>query len=351
MLASRAISERNRAGRIRSARTNLFAKAVTSAVLAALITLPGAPAFAQSAHIETADEATNRLFREGTQAFAQGRYDDSLRLLESAWSRGQSADIAANLAVVELKTQHFLGAAIHFRYALKFLLPSTTDEQRQAIAEGLTQAESHLAKVEVQTEPPRAEVRLDGVPIAQSPTTEWVNPGEHTVSAEVPNYRMAQTRLTLGSGEVRIVSLTLEHVQIAVPQSSTHSSDSRTRSMTPAIVAGGFTLIGGIAGIVFELNAHAAEARAIAVGGAFTAGMGKNPCGTATPYGDRCTQLHEANVATDRNHNLALASFIAAGTAAAATVTYLLWPDPSAPVRATVSVTPEAGYATFTTKW
>src|SRR3954467_574491 len=82
-------------------------------------------------------DRANSLFKKGKIAFNASKYNDALRIYTEAWSLKQSPDIAANLAQTESELGMHREAAEHFAFALAHLLPSSTDEQKQALAEGL----------------------------------------------------------------------------------------------------------------------------------------------------------------------------------------------------------------------
>src|SRR3954454_11393209 len=84
-------------------------------------------------------DRANLLFKKGKVAFNAGKYNDALRIYSEAWTLKKSPDIAANLAQTESELGKHRDAAEHFSFALGHLLPSSTDEQQQALAEGLAQ--------------------------------------------------------------------------------------------------------------------------------------------------------------------------------------------------------------------
>src|SRR6478752_9013650 len=80
-------------------------------------------------------DRANLLFKKGKVTFNAGKFNDALRIYNEAWSLKQSPDIAANLAQTESELGQHRAAAEHFSFALAHLLPSSTDEQKQALAE------------------------------------------------------------------------------------------------------------------------------------------------------------------------------------------------------------------------
>ena len=103
-------------------------------------------------------ERANVLFKKGKLAFNAGKYDDALRIYTEAWSLKKSPDIAANLAQTESELGKHRDAAEHYAFALAHLLPSSTDEQKVALAEGLTVGNSD-DQVDPRQHAPEAEDR------------------------------------------------------------------------------------------------------------------------------------------------------------------------------------------------
>src|SRR5580692_7403151 len=94
-----------------------------------------APAYAQSSAADS--DRANLLFKKGKLALNDGKYSDALRIYREAWQLKQSPDIAANLAQAESELGKHRDAAEHFAFALAHLLPSSTDEQKKALSDGL----------------------------------------------------------------------------------------------------------------------------------------------------------------------------------------------------------------------
>ncbi len=106
-------------------------------------------------------DRANSLFKKGKVAFNAGKYNDALRIYSEAWSLKQSPDIAANLAQTESELGRHRDAAEHFSFALAHLLPSSTDEQKQALAEGLAQEKKEIGSLHVTLEPGDSVLTID----------------------------------------------------------------------------------------------------------------------------------------------------------------------------------------------
>src|SRR5450432_4156485 len=118
-----------------------------------------APAHAQSNSADS--DRANLLFKKGKVAFNDGKYSDALRIYSEAWQLKQSPDIAANLAQTESELGKHRDAAEHFSFALAHLLPSTTDEQKKALADGLEIEKRSVGTLHVTLEPADAALSVD----------------------------------------------------------------------------------------------------------------------------------------------------------------------------------------------
>lgn len=329
------------------------------ALAAVLACALSAPAYAQS---NTADsERANVLFKKGKLAFNDGKYSDALRIYSEAWQLKQSPDIAANLAQTESELGKHRDAAEHFAFALAHLLPSTTDEQKKALAEGLQIEKKEVGTLRVTLEPSDATLDVDGAPVTLPLTGEiFVEPGEHRCSASREGYESNQQVARVSKGGSQVLWLKLKPLAgsdapaAAAPSRAATAPidpapspgvDSGTagRSLVPVFVGGGIAVAGAAVGVAFLLSANSSQSDADRIAGGL---MGKYPCGSGTPYASECSALHDKNSAIDSARTVEGVGFAVAGAAAVGTAVYLLWPhNASTTARAwspTVAVAPGA---------
>src|ERR1700760_887068 len=138
-------------------RTNALGRGVFC--LSILFSLAVAPHARADANADS--DRANLLFKKGKVAFNEGKYQDALRIYSEAWRLKQSPDIAANLAQTESELGKHRDAAEHFAYALAHLLPSSTDEQKQALAEGLQSEKKEIGSLRVTLEPGESALTID----------------------------------------------------------------------------------------------------------------------------------------------------------------------------------------------
>ncbi|HYQ45391.1 MAG TPA: PEGA domain-containing protein [Polyangiaceae bacterium] len=280
-------------------------------------------------------DRANQLFKKGKVAFNAGKYNDALRIYTEAWSLKQSPDIAANLAQTESELGQHRDAAEHFSFALDHLLPSSTDEQKQALAEGLAQERKEIGALHVTLEPADAELTIDGARVAVPPSGDvFVEPGEHAVSVNREGYETNQqtVRISRGASQVLWIKLTQAGGSGSAvdgqPPASTDGTqppvhEHSHRSIVPAIVGGGLVLAGAAVGTVFLVSANSSQKDADQLKSSLPDG---NACGAGTPYVEQCAALHDKNSDIDRARTLEIVGYSVAGAAAVGTAVYLLWP-------------------------
>jgi hypothetical protein len=313
--------------------------------------------FASSARAEgnAADsERANLLFKKGKVAFNEGKYNDALRIYSEAWHLKQSPDIAANLAQTEAELSKHRDAAEHFAFALAHLLPSSTDEQKKALAEGLELEKKEIGTLHVTLEPADAAFSIDDAAVTLPVNGDvYVEPGDHRASITREGYQPSQQTLHVSKGGARVLWIRLDSaagspVAPTPPVESAASSSSELpressnrpssadsgvssgRSLVPAFIGGGLVVVGAAVGVGFLLSANSSQKDADRLSGQLTMTGGANPCGAGTPFGDDCATLHNDNKAIDRSRGVEIAGFAVAGAAAVGTVVYLLWPHSNA---------------------
>ena len=298
-------------------------------------------------------DRANLLFKKGKLAFNDGKYEDALRIYGEAWRLKQSPDIAANLAQTESELGKHRDAAEHFAFALAHLLPSTTDEQKKALAEGLEQEKKEVATLHVTLEPADAVLTVDDAPVNLPANGDvFVQPGAHRYSATHEGYQVAAQPVQVSKGSSQVLWIKLVPVGGAASDAGatapapapTPASEnappkldqSSPRSIVPAVVGAGLVVAGAAVGVGFLVSANSSQDDANQIKAGLT---GVNPCGANTPYAMQCASLHDKNSSIDSAHTGEIIGFSVAGAAAVGTVLYLLWPHADAATARSVSPT------------
>jgi hypothetical protein len=113
------------------------------------------------------------------------------------------------------------------------------------------------------------------------------------------------------------------------------------------VIGGGVTLVGATLGTVFLMKANTALDESSRDRAALPA---TNACFGASGQTALCTGLRNANVAVDRDRNIATTSFIVGGAAAVGSLVYWLWPRAEAP-SGHVGAIVGPGYAAVKAGW
>lgn len=304
-------------------------------------------------------ERANQLFKKGKVAFNSGKYNDALRIYTEAWSLKQSPDIAANLAQTESELGKHRDAAEHFAYALDHLLPSSTDEQKQALAEGLAQEKKEIGSLRVTLEPSGSVLTIDGVVVTVPPSGDvFVEAGEHAVAVNHEGYEPNQQTVRISRGASQVLWIKLNPTGAAVDPEAAgerHAGQSTDvtqppavhhshRSIVPVIIGGGLVLAGAAVGTVFLVSANSSQKDADQMRADLS---GPNACGAGTPNINECAALHDKNSDVDRARTIEIVGYSVAGAAAIGTAVYLLWPrshssSSAAFLSPTLAITPGA---------
>jgi tetratricopeptide (TPR) repeat protein len=343
-----------------STRLGIGPKVLSRGLACACLLMATAIAGRSHAQGDGADsDRANLLFKKGKIAFNAGKFNDALRIYNEAWSLKQSPDIAANLAQTESELGLHRKAAEHFAFALAHLLPSSTDEQQQALAEGLAQEKKEIGSLHVTLEPADSTLTIDDTAVTVPPNGDvYLDPGEHGVSVTHEGYEPNQQTVRLSKGAAQVLWIKLQ--QVGGAQASTTdpehgtsqatnpppppSGQSSKRSIVPALVGGGLVAAGAAVGVAFLVSGNSSQKDADQLRATLPE---PNGCGAGTPYAPQCAALHYKNADIDRARTLEIVGFSVAGAAAVGTAVYLLWPHSRSNASSTFS--PTVAIAPFAT--
>ena len=297
-----------------------------------------APAYADA---NADSDRANLLFKKGKIAFNDGKYTDALRIYSEAWSLKQSPDIAGNLAQTEAELGKHRDAAEHFAFALAHLLPSSTDEQKKALAEGLEIEKRQVSTLHVTLEPADSRLAIDDAPVVLPPNGEvFVDAGDRRAVVSHEGYETNAQTLHVSKGAAQVLWIKLAEMGAAatVPAPPPSSAapvldtlppkldDQGPRSIVPVVVGGGLAVAGAAVGVVFLLSANSSQKDANNLAASLP---GSAACGAGTLRTSDCATLHDDNKDIDRSRTIEVTGFAVAGAAAVGTLAYLLWPHSS----------------------
>jgi hypothetical protein len=301
--------------------------------------------------------------RKGKIAFNDGKYTDALRIYSEAWHLKQSPDIAANLAQTEAELGKHRDAAEHFAFALAHLLPSSTDEQKRALADGLEIEKKEIGTLHVTLEPSDSQLSIDDNVITLPANGDvYVDPGDHSASVTHEGYEPNAQKVHVSKGGSQVLWLKL--LAVGAPPPNEAPADTSpvpsysnppsfveppsSRSAVPAVIGGGLVVAGAAVGVVFMLAGNSKQNDVNDANAALSVMGGSNACSAGTSYGDLCAKIHDDTKAIDRDRALEVTGFVVAGAAAIGTAVYLLWPHSVASAARGISPTFSASRGTGT---
>lgn len=216
-----------------------------AALLAASLSVSG---------LASGDEV-DTLFEEGTAALEKGNYAAAYEKLSAAFEKRKSVDIAANLALAEVKTGKKREAAEHLAYGLANF-PATGDPKaRKRMQAQLDDLKKGLCEVKVAAEG-GSKVLVGNVAVGLAPLQSplYVEPGNITVRVELEG-RMGEQTVAGQAGDS--LTIKVELTQTVGPQPTGTATGTGTtpppppeeKPLWPAIVLGGVAAVGAGVGI------------------------------------------------------------------------------------------------------
>jgi len=204
-------------------------------LLAALLWLLTVPC---SVHGQAAGQdspAYRRAIERAVAAYSAGELATAHGEFARAHELYPNARTLRGLGSIELELKDHVAAARHLDEALRSRVLPLEGALRSAAESSLREASQHVARVRASVEPPDAEVRLDGQPLAAGDSA-IVAPGDHTLTASAPHYAPHAQTLTLRAGGEEWVSIVLQR---SASEPARDAPDARERTRAPWLVIGG----------------------------------------------------------------------------------------------------------------
>lgn len=299
-------------------------------LLAAFLLVVSTPAYAADPVERKSEKAAltaqaAALYDQGTAAYKEQKWPEARAAFLAAWALEKHWQIAANLADAEIQVGRHREAAEHaFFYRQK--APADRHERAEAL---LAKAKARVVTLRIETDPPGADVWIDGQPAGRTPLAEpfFLEPGKHTVTARMASRPEAAVTLDKGAGTEEVVRLEVKAAQIVTPPPPPPPAP---KSMVPAYVLGGAGIAGLVVGATLTGVAYsdASQARAQAPRDA----QGALLCSTRGPEYDRgganqaeCNDLRSLSATASDTANAGLGLMIAGGVLGAGAGVYFLW--------------------------
>jgi hypothetical protein len=261
------------------------------------------------------------------------------------------------MAQAEVELELYDQAAMHFAYALAYLLPSTSRDQRVALEKALAEVKTKVGEVQLRVRPPDAQVTLNGEPVDPVflETGVFVPPGGHVVGATAEGRVAAKRKVAVAAGQSVALTIRLEPQPTGTPdEGESPAADPALpsdpdvarppRGRTTVLVTGGALAAVGIGvGAAFLARSAKKDRDADELREAAILEVGPGGCESEATEG-ACGDLWDTLLEQGRSRNVAVGGFIAGGVFAAATITTALaWPKASRPRAGRLSLDIAAG--------
>lgn len=296
--------------------------ALSCACAVPTVCLAGSP----TADTTSADDNSRlrALFREGVQAFEQGRNEQAVRILSEAWAIRQTYDVAASLAQAEIQLKRYRDAAEHLEFGLSHFAPVESEQTLEQMRAAFADVKTHVATLKFKVNRAAAEIQIDGRTLGASALTapQFVDAGVHTVQAS-SNGENASVVISVEAGNEYPVELRFKASTAPdAAHASTGGDASDERSLVPVIVAGTVAVV-GTAGLVGFSLAASSDAETLAH---LKDKNGTSGCADGTASPADCSAQLDAAQSHDKHRNLAVASAVVGAVAVVAIPIYWFWP-------------------------
>lgn len=274
------------------------------------------------------NQRATELYKKGNEFYDKSKWADAETMYRAAFDLKKSFEIAGNLGDVEMIQGKPRDAAEHLAYAIRQFPPTGKPAQRVALEKRLQDATNLIGTVNIKVSVLGAEVFLDGVSLGKAPLEHelYVDRGDHVVEAKKEGYEPAKEKLTATPGSKHDLSLTLKQKPKPVPvKKPDEVEDSGSDKSVALLVGGGIvTTVALATGIGMTVAANGKSSDADAQRAGMPVGVCASPIAAA--YQASCTTLLDTLNDQDSFTNTAIAAYVIAGVAGAATATYALWP-------------------------
>ena len=162
--------------------------------------------------------AYRAIIADAVSEFDEGRWPEARALFERAHALYPNARTLRGIGMCAFEMRQYADAIRHLGWALTEPRRALTDAQRIETEALVERAGTFVGRFRVTTDPPGAEVRIDGeTPRRGEGGSVMLSVGEHTVVARAPGRDDATRRLTVTGGEDETVALTLARAGLGAP--------------------------------------------------------------------------------------------------------------------------------------
>ncbi|HRI72204.1 MAG TPA: PEGA domain-containing protein, partial [Polyangium sp.] len=175
-----------------------------------------APPAAAAEPTKEAKEEASRRFQRGRELFNEGDYRTALVEFRRAYELAPNYVVLYNIGNVQFQLSDYAGALDSFE---KYLAQggANIDPKRKAdVDKDIEKLRSRVARVEISTSVPDADVTIDDLPIGKTPFGKSIvlNPGRHRIVAVKEGRVTASQTVDVASGDTPSVKLDLPEKQV-----------------------------------------------------------------------------------------------------------------------------------------
>jgi hypothetical protein len=308
---------------------SLLHAVVFAALSVTTVAFADGPKPGESSGAPSARGRVDELFDQAVAAFDAGHYAEAQAKFVEVWALKQTYDVAGNLGVTEVRLGLFPKAAEHLAWALDHFPLTEPPKARRGFEQELAKARAGCGALRIRVSVDGADVSVNGRKIGSAPfpAEVFVDAGAVVVDASLAGYVSAHQTLTVAKGGETDVSLAL-------------APERRTPNLGIVISGSAVAVVGIGAGIGLLV---AAAGKANDANSIITQGKAVGVSCTIPPQSGTCTELRNANSTSDTLHNAGVPVLVIGAAAAAATLTYALWPRRGPERSGLVKMTPLLG--------
>lgn len=296
------------------------------------------------------------LMRAGVAEYNKQRYEPAYDKFMQAWQIERHYVIAASLADVEMKLDRYRDAAEHWEFYLNNLPPELAGERASAESK-LAECRKRLVKVRVAVDVANAEISVDDALVGTAPLQSelWLEPGLHKFQARRSDRNSRVVQFSAAAGHHYGVNLKVEQPpapgvsapSVSAPSVSAPSvfmlgpdavkppRDSGSTARTFVTIGGGVATAAALGFAIFYKSKEGSaseDADVLRQQTKLGADAGvvaqHNQCNVLAGRSSACDALDDKVKEQRTAHDIATASFVAAGALGAATIAaYLFWPS------------------------
>jgi len=182
----------------------------------------GAPA-QQAEPTKEAKEEASRRFKRGIELFGEGDYRAALIEFRRAYELAPNYNVLYNIGNVYFQLQDYANALVSFEKYLAEGGANIDGKRRADVEKDIEKLRTRVARVEIVTSVPDADVTVDDVPVGKTPFAKplIVNPGRHRIVA-------TKEGRTSAARTIEVASFDAEKVTLDMPELAAKPSETGT---------------------------------------------------------------------------------------------------------------------------